>query len=157
MPFVIERFGGTSYVRGARIQIRDGFTLSDGLEICQLCHPTQGRFQLFFFDFSGITTLNEDVVAWLSLFLRWAEEAGISARLQNLTTMHRDQLARIGISEHGTAMCDVRTDSFRQLLDWADSQCVMDLAERARGQMPVSAQLDRIRDAFKEWLESSEA
>jgi hypothetical protein len=33
----------------------------------------------------------------------------------------------------------------------------MDLAERARGQMPVSAQLDRIRDAFKEWLESSEA
>jgi hypothetical protein len=147
MPFEIERFGGSGTVSGFRIRLRGHFCFKEGLDIWQSCHPSRVRSQLYYLDLAEVTELPEDAVAWLSLFLRWAEEAGVSVRLVNAAAEHVQWLGAVGITEDGTAIGNERPGRLRKVYDLSKSASAMDLGDVTLEQIAVAYQRDRTGDA----------
>jgi ABC-type transporter Mla MlaB component len=143
MPFDIERFGGTGTVRGFHIRLRGRFCFKEGLAIWQLCHPNNARCQLYYIDLAEVTELPEDAVAWLSLFLRWAEEAGVSVRLVNAAPEHVEWLGAVGITEDGTAIGNEQQGRLRKVYDLGTNASVMDLGDVTLEQIAIASQRGR--------------
>src|SRR3990172_1689586 len=104
MTYNIELFGEEGGVRIVRVHLRGNFSFKDGSAVWETCRPEQLRCQVYYLDLAQVTGLQENGIAWLRLFLRWARESGCSVRIVNAPLMLRSQLARAGISVSGTAL-----------------------------------------------------
>jgi ABC-type transporter Mla MlaB component len=113
MPYELERFGGPGKVSGFRIRLLGRFCFREGLAIWEQCHPDRLRSQLYYIDLAETSDIPEDAVAWLAMFLRWAEESGVSVRLTNAKPEHADWLSAVGICEAGTALDPANPASLR--------------------------------------------
>lgn len=147
MPFEIERFGGSGTVNGLRIRLRGRFCFKEGLAIWQSCHPNKVRCQLYYLDLAEVTEIPDDAVAWLSLFLRWAEEAGVSVRLVNAAPEHVEWLGAVGITESGTAMGAERPGRLRKVYGLSKGASAMDLADVTLEQISIASLRDRTGEA----------
>lgn len=139
MPFDIERFGGNGTVNGCRVRLRGRFCFKEGLAIWKLCHPHTFRCQLYYLDLAEVTELPEDAVAWLSMFLRWAEEAGVSVRLVNARPQVAEWLAAVGITEHGTAVGSEGYGRLRKVYNHTGNDSAIELGDVTLEQIAIAS------------------
>jgi ABC-type transporter Mla MlaB component len=139
MPFEIERFGGNGRVNGCRVRLRGRFCFKEGLAIWRLCHPHAFRCQLYYVDLAEVTELPEDAVAWLSMFLRWAEEAGVSVRLVNAGPQLAEWLGAVGITEHGTAAGGDGYGRLRKVYNHTGNNSAIELGDVTLEQISIAS------------------
>lgn len=155
MTFDIERFGGEGTVKSLRIHLRGHFCFKEGLDLWQTVHPRKQLCQIYYVDMAGVDDLTEDGVAWIRMFLRWAEGTGVSVRIIDASPAHLALLGEAGISENGTAI-DHDGPSFRKGHGTQRSPSTEDIGEVTleqiallshRDESVVTNLIERIREA----------
>jgi ABC-type transporter Mla MlaB component len=84
------------------VRLSGHVTFKDGCELWRTQHPDYWSHRVYYVDLSRVTSFSENGIAWLRIFLRWAETAGFDVRLVNATASVQANLLAAGLQTHQT-------------------------------------------------------
>lgn len=105
MSFMINRSPDGKIVM---LSVTGCFDLSLGFALWQYCQPEEYRYQSYVFNLSGVSELRDSGLAWLRMFVKWAQQEEATVRLI-IRPEIKEEFVAAGLNvEDGTALSEAQ-------------------------------------------------